>query len=276
MTDLKEFIPGLPLPISGDTRVYVIIGDPIDQVGSPLIFNAAFRELGVKAVLIPLHVSNEGLTRLFEGLRYMRNLDGIVVTVPHKMAVLEHVDDVAENAQRVGAVNAIRCEHDGRWVADNFDGRGCVVGLLKAGHELAGARVLLVGAGGAGSAVAHAFAEAGIASLHLYDTEETRLSKLVQSLNKSYKNLTISKGEVDPAGFDVVVNCTPLGMKQDDPYPVDPKRISPETLVVDVILKPFMSPLLEACAAKGCPVQPGRRMLEGQAEAILEFFGMGR
>ncbi|WP_043532031.1 shikimate dehydrogenase family protein [Litchfieldella xinjiangensis] len=274
MSTLHDGVPGLPLPISGDTRVYVIIGDPIHQVGSPLIFNAAFRELGIKAVLIPLHVASEGLDSLFDGLRHMRNLDGIVVTVPHKMDVLGLVDEVVENGRRVGAVNAIRCEPDGRWVADNFDGRGCVIGLQNAGYELDGARVLLVGAGGAGSAVAHAFADAGIASIHLHDTDDTRLSRLADSLNASHESLAVGKGDVDPAGFDVVVNCTPLGMKTDDPYPVDPTRISPQTLVVDVILKPAMSPLLEACAAKGCSVQPGRRMLDGQAEAILEFFGM--
>lgn len=270
-----EDTPGLPLPIAGDTRVYAIIGDPIAQVGSPLIFNAAFRRLGRKAVLIPLHVTSDDLPALMAGLRGMRNLDGIIVTVPHKMAVLDHIDRVETNGRRVGAVNAIRCDPDGTWVADNFDGRGCLVGLEKAGHDIAGRRVLQVGAGGAGCAVAHALADAGIGAIRIHDLDDGRRDRLVESLRAAHPDLAAEAGPPEPEGFDMVVNCSPLGMNPADPLPVAVDRLAAGTLVVDVILKPPVSPFLQAAAARGLAVQPGPRMLEGQAESILRFFGMG-
>lgn len=268
-------VPGLPLPLSGDTRVYVIIGHPIAQVGSPRVFNAAFRRLGLPAVLIPVHVQPDGLNALLRGLREMRNLDGIVVTVPHKVAVMDHLDEVQLNGRRVGAVNAIKCRADGTWVGDNFDGLGCVSGLEKAGHSLTGRRVLLVGAGGAGSAVAHAMADAGVSGMRVSDIDADRARRLSERLAAEHAGLDVEVGEADPQDFDVLVNCTPLGTRPDDPLPVAPERITPGSLVVDVILKPEISPLLEAAAKRDCATQPGRRMLEGQAEAVLDFFNTG-
>lgn len=276
MVDSARPEDGLPLPIAGDTRLYVIIGDPIVQAGSPMLFNAAFRALGQRAVLVPLQVAPARLDDLLGGLRGAGNLGGIVVTVPHKLAVLEHLDEVGASGRRVGAVNAIRCEPDGRWVGDNFDGAGCVRGLLAAGHRLEGCRVQLIGAGGAGRAVAHAFAEAGIASLAVADVATERARSLVDSLAAAHPALAVSTGLAPAPNTDVVMNCTPLGMRPDDPYPLDPERVVPGTLVVDAILKPARSPLLEACAVRGCVVQPGRPMLEGQVAEILDFFGLGR
>jgi shikimate dehydrogenase len=264
---------GLPLPLAGETRLYAIIGDPVAQVGSPGFFNAAFRALGAKAVLIPVHVGADGLPDLLRGLRAVRNLDGIVVTIPHKIEVARFLDRVAPNGRRVGAVNAIRVEKDGSWIGDNFDGVGCVRGLEKAGHRLAGRSALAVGAGGAGRAVTHAFADAGIARMRVWDIDHERREELAGHLRTHHPALAVETGPPEPEGFDVVVNCTPLGMGEADPFPIDPSRITPGSLVVDVILKPPISPLLKAAEARGCPTQAGRAMLEGQVEAVLGFFG---
>jgi shikimate dehydrogenase len=273
--DAQSAVPGLPLPISGETRLYMIIGDPIAQVGSPGVFNAAFRRLETKAVLVPVHVASEGLDALLRGLRAIRNLDGIVVTVPHKIAVLPFLDHVEANGRRVGAVNAVRIERDGAWIGDNFDGVGCVRGLEKAGHRLAGRGALIVGAGGAGRAVAHAFADAGVTRMRICDLDAGRADDLAESLRGHHPSLRVEAGQPDPAGFDIVANCTPLGMRAEDPFPINPARIDAGALVVDAILKLPVSPLLEAAAARGSPTQAGRAMLEGQVEAVLGFFGFG-
>lgn len=134
---------GLPLPINGDTRVYAIIGDPIGQVGSPRVFNTLFRERGVPAVLVPLHVSPDALEDAVRGFRAFANFDGIIVTVPHKVAVAGLVDRVGDAGKRIGAVNAIRREPDGTLLGDNFDGKGCVIGLQREGHSVSGKRTLI-------------------------------------------------------------------------------------------------------------------------------------
>ena len=264
----------LPLPIRGDTQLFVIIGDPIAQVGSPAIFNTIFRQAGAAAVLVPYHVGAEDLEDALRGFRGARNLGGIIVTVPHKIAVLPLIDDVGDSARRIGAVNAIRREPDGALIGDNFDGQGCVAGLYNKGHQVAGRRVLLIGAGGAGRAVANALADAGAGAITLYDLDPERAAALAQSICENRPSVEVRVGSPDPSGYDVVVNCSPLGMKPEDPYPVDPARLSPQTLVVDAVLKPRISPLLKAAGARGCMVQPGYRMLEGQAHAIAEFFGI--
>jgi shikimate dehydrogenase len=278
MTDAENSrdIPGLPLPLSGTTRLYAILGDPVAQVGSPAVFNAAFRRLGAPAVLVPVHVNAERLPDLVQGLRAIRNLDGFIMTVPHKIAIVGFLDRVEANGRRVGAVNAIRIERDGEkavWVGDNFDGVGCVRGLAKAGHTLAGKSVLLVGAGGAGSAVAHALADASASRMRVVDADEGRRTSLAEGLRAHHAGLAVETGAPEPGGFDVAVNCTPLGMRDDDPLPIDPARIRRGTLVVDVVVKTPPSRLLQEAQKRGCPVQGGRAMLDGQVEAILRFFG---
>lgn len=275
MTNPVPDLLGLPLPLSGETRLYAIIGDPIGQVGSPGLFNAAFRRRGAKAVLFPAHVAPQDLATMVSAFRAIRNFNGIIVTVPHKIAVMDLIDDVLPSGRRIGAVNAIRCAEDGRLVGDNFDGKGCVRALRADGHTVQGKSVLVVGGGGAGRAVAHAIADEGPARLRIIELDEARLADLIASVRSSHPGLSVEAGPAAPENFDVVINCTPLGMKEGDPYPVDPERIAPGTLVIDIILKPAISPLLRAAQARGCPVQPGIRMLEGQVDAICDFFGIG-
>lgn len=265
---------GLPLPISGDTRVYAIIGDPIAQVGSPRVFNTLFRERGAPAVLVPLHVGADDLEVAMRGLRTLRNVDGIIVTVPHKIEVAKLVDRLGDSASRIGAVNAIRREPDGTLLGENFDGKGCVIGLQRQKRTLAGRPTLIVGAGGAGSAVAHAFADEGASPITIFDVDPQRAEALAASIRSARPQIEARAGSADPAGCEVVVNCSPVGMRPEDPFPVDIGRITPDMLVVDVILKPRISRFLEAAAELGCATQPGYRMLEGQAEAVARFFGV--
>lgn len=272
MTDANN--GGLPLPLTGTTRVYAIVGDPIAQVGSPRVFNTLFRERGIEAVLVPLHVAPADLAQALRGFLACRNADGAIVTVPHKIEAAKLVDRLGDSARRIGAVNAIRRDADGATVGENFDGEGCVIGLTKAGHRLAGRNAVIVGAGGAGSAVAHALADAGVRRIVVADTDQDRANNLVASLQRAVPGLDASVGLADPAGADLVVNCTPLGSNPDDPFPMDPSRLSQDTLVVDVVLKPPITPFLQAAAAAGCATQPGFKMLEGQAEAIARFFSV--
>jgi shikimate dehydrogenase len=109
--------------------------------------------------------------------------------------------------------------------------------------------------------------------MRVVDTEEGRRIRLAEGLRAHHGALAVETGAPEPEGFDVAVNCTPLGMRDDDPLPIDPARIRPGTLVVDVVVKTPPSRLLQEAQALGCPVQAGRAMLEGQVEAILQFLG---
>lgn len=136
-----------PAPVSGTTRLYVVLGDPVVQVRSPLLVNPLLARLGVDAVLVPVHARPEHLARILDGLRCVGNVDGIFVTVPHKAAVVALADRCSPMVRIAGSANALRRDDDGSWYAENFDGLGFVAGLVAAGHEPAGRRVALVGAG---------------------------------------------------------------------------------------------------------------------------------
>lgn len=269
-----EEMSGSPLPLSGSTRVYAILGDPIAQVASPRLFNSAFRRRGAEAVLVPLHVVPSDLAAVFAAFRSSRNFDGLIITVPHKVAALGLVDEVGAMGARIGAINVIR-KQDGLLLGDNFDGIGFVRGLRQRGHELAGRRVLIVGSGGAGRAVAHAVLDEKPAAIRLFDVDHPRAEDVAGELRRVSGNIAIDFGEPDPTSFDVAVNCTSMGMKPDDPFPLFVDRLSSSTLVVDIILKPDVTPLLAEAARRGCATHVGIHMLQGQVEAVCDFFGIG-
>lgn len=261
-------------PITGATRLYCIIGHPVAPLRSPAFFNAAFRRHGIDAVFVALDIAFAAAEAGFAGLRAMRNIDGIVVTMPLKQRVLPLLDEVLPHARAVGAVNTIRRMPDGRLVGDMFDGKGGVLGLRWEGHEPRGRRVLLVGAGGAGSALAFAFALAEIGSLTIADLDMRKAQDLAARVSAAHPGLAVAAGPADPAGHDIIVNATPLGMKPGDPLPVDPARLAPGMVVFDIITNPDPSALMLAARARGCAALGGRHLYEGQAFYATRFLGI--
>lgn len=274
-TAMTERNPAEQIIIDGTTRLFAIIGDPIAQVKSPRVLNPRFVATGMDAVMIPVNVRPDHFEATVRGLMAIGNLDGIVVTVPYKSRILPLIDDVLPMAQQVGAANALRREPDGRWCGDMFDGRGLVRGLGKADVRLAGRRVMLIGAGGAGSAVAVALADAGIAALTIFDVDADKATALANRVRSAYPACAVRAGAVDLAGHDTLVNATPIGMAPGDGLPAPIDGLSADTMVVDVIIKPEITPLLAAARARGCRTFNGRIMLEGQADELAAFFGAG-
>lgn len=263
---------GLPLPLTGGTQLFAIIGDPIDQAGSPGLFNQAFRQRETPAVLVPIQVPAAALRELVSLFRQSGNWGGLVVTVPHKVAMCSLVDELGPAARRTGAVNAIRKESDGRLVGDNFDGEGFLRGLAEQGHALRGRRILVVGAGGAGRAIAHAAADAGASGITLVDRELQRADQLAAAVIAEYPALTargVRAGDERPEEHDVIVNCAPPAGQA---LPVDLSKVGERTLVVDIVLKPSWTPLLADAASRGLQTHTGIHMLSGQVEAVLAFF----
>jgi shikimate dehydrogenase len=259
--------------IDGATRLYGIVGDPVSAVRSPEVFNTMFARSGVNAVLVPLHVAADELESAWAGLSAIRNLCGLVITMPHKTRVAAFLDEVGAAGQIVGSVNAARREPDGRWRGDMFDGAGFVDGLRAEGHHPEGWNVRVCGLGGAGAAIAVALAQAGVAGLTLHDRDCGGRDGLCRRLQADFPTVRITSENSSDTSFAAVVNATPLGMKSSDPLPFDPVELPRETLVVDVITKPEMTPLLQRAANTGHPVHTGRHMHLGQARRVAEFFG---
>ena len=256
---------------SGATRVIFIVGDPIAQVKSPASVTRALRERGEDAVVVPAHVTPADLTAWAAAVLRMRNLGGLIVTVPHKFAALELCASLTPRARSIGAVNVLRRDGQGGWHGDMCDGDGYLAGLRKAGCEPTGRRALLVGAGGAGSAIAHALVDAGVASLALHEADHGRREALAEKLRR-YGFAAPDMGSDDPTGYDLVINATPMGMRPGDPLPVQVDKLSAACFVGDVVTVPAVTPLIDAARARGCGAMTGTGMFEAVCERMVDFY----
>jgi shikimate dehydrogenase len=262
-----------PAPhLTGTTRLYGLVGDPLTTAKSPELLNRLFVERRADAACVPFVVKADDLSAFVTGARAIGNLSGMLVTMPHKQRMLAFVDELHPTAREVGALNVIRCDDDGRWVGAMFDGLGCVLGMQWEGNHPASKSVLLVGAGGAGSAIAFAVASAGARTLTIFDVDERRADELAKSVAAA-TDCPTRFGAPDPRGCEIVINATALGMKPTDAMPVDPDRLEPGSIVVDIINAPEPTPLCRAARERGCRTQDGRPMHEGQAVHALRFLG---
>jgi shikimate dehydrogenase len=254
--------------------VLVLVGDPIHAAKSPQVFNPLFLAQERDAICIPMQVASDGFDAFVAGMRRVANLDGLLVTMPHKIRMAELVDELHPSAGAIGAVNIVR-NAQGRWTGAMFDGWGCVLGMLWEGHDPRGQRVFLIGAGGAGSAIAFAVAEAGARVLTIRDVNEERGQALANAVGALVPSCETRFGNADdPTAHDIIINATPLGMRVGDALPVDPMLLPVGSTVVDVITQPDPTPLCQAALSRGCRVQSGRAMHEGQAVYAAKFLDL--
>jgi shikimate dehydrogenase len=259
--------------ITGKTRLLAIVGDPIDKARSPEGFGRLLEANGHDAIMIPVHVTAADLAPVLAGLKAIGNLDGIVATMPHKGALAAAADEVRETARLVGAANVLRRRPDGRWEADMFDGQGFVAGLRSHGLAAGGRRVALLGAGGAGSAIAVSLSREGIAAITVHDLDETKAERLVRLLRGAFARIEARVAAPDLAWCDLLVNATPNGMQPDDPLPWPLSGLRSGTIVGDVTTKPEVTPFVAAARAAGAPTVTGRDMFEGQIREMAAYFG---
>ncbi|HVF63958.1 MAG TPA: ThiF family adenylyltransferase [Casimicrobiaceae bacterium] len=259
--------------IKGTTTLIAHVGYPTATFKAPMIYNPYFEQAGVDAVVVPMSIRADDYTDVFTSLFKLTNIRGALVTMPHKVTTVALLDEVSPAVAIAGSCNAVLRRDDGRLVGDMFDGEGFVRGVLRKGFRLQSASALVVGTGGVGSAIAASLAAAGVARIGLFDMDGASADALAARLRARYPALGVATGSNDPAGYDVVVNATPLGMKEGDPLPVDVSRIARGTFVGEVVMKSEMTPFLVAAQAGGCPVQVGTDMLFEQIPAYLEFFG---
>ena len=260
--------------ISGNTRVYAILADPIHHVQTPRLINALIEARGHDGIMVPFHVTTDDLPTFVAGLKRMRTLAGFIATVPHKTAIVPLCDSISDQARRVGAVNCVRREADGRLVGEILDGAGFVAGLRREGLDPGGLRVLLLGAGGAANAIAFALADAGIASLAIANRTRARSEDLVHRVSTAYPSLPVDLDGADLEAYDLIVNGTSLGLSNDDPLPLDVTHLNANHTVAEIIMSPRMTPLLAAAQAKGCRIHFGLPMLECQIEMMANFMGV--
>jgi shikimate dehydrogenase len=254
--------------ISGTTRVYAIIADPIHHVKTPETINRLFASRGEDRVMVPFHVSPADLPGVVAGLRGIQSLDGFIVTVPHKTAIVELCDSVSAAARLVGAVNVVRRTEAGLLHGDILDGAGFVAGLQQAGIDPRAKKVYLAGAGGAANAIAFALAAAGVLRLTIYNRTRAKAEELVARIGAAYPGLDLQVGSARPDGDELLINGTSLGLREADPLPFDVSALNAAQTVAEIIMQPAITPLLRAAAQIGCRTHEGLPMLLCQIELM--------
>ena len=261
--------------VSGRTRIFGIVGDPIEQVRSPEMFSAEFARRGLEALMIPVHVLPGDFEACIAQLKRVQNLDGLVFTIPYKQAAVALADRLGDQARAVGAINALARRPDGQWTGDIFDGLGCVEAFRRRAYAIRDRRVMLIGAGGAGSAIGVAFAHECPRSFRLFDPDRARAAALAAKIRGISQAIEVTTGGPVTHDIDLLLNASPVGMLSDPRVPVDISEIDAEVIVFDAIVNPEPTRLLAMAEARGCRTVYGREMMRGQVSKMADFFSGG-
>jgi len=254
-----------------------LIGHPVGHSKSPEMMNRALRACGLPFVYLAFDVSPSELGAAVRGMQAL-GFRGWNVTIPHKVAVLEHLDEVEETAREIGAVNTV-VSRDGRLIGYNTDSEGYLRSLVdETGLVLADQRVLILGAGGAARAVAHALAGAGVESITIANRTREKAERLAESLRRKVAARAVSLSELERVVGEttLLVQTTSVGMHPEtEAIPIDPSLLHDRMTVSDLVYRPRKTLLLREAEARGARIHGGLGMLLHQAALAFEKW-MGR
>ena len=261
--------------ITGNTRIYGIIGDPVEHSLSPLMHNEAFKELNLNCVYIPFHVRQKELQRAVKGVKSL-GICGFNVTIPHKIPIVRYLDEIEKEAAHIGAINTV-VTRNGKLIGYNTDGAGAYHALQAAGSDPKDKRVIILGAGGAARAIAFHLAPLSRDLVILNRTREKAVSLALElkktGLNVTGRGLTPQTLSDELWETDILINATSLGMyPRVDETPVDRGLIHPKMTVFDIVYNPQETKLLQATRKAGAKVVRGLQMLIYQGILAFEIW----
>lgn len=260
----------MSISLNGRTRLFPLLGDPIIYARSPDWLSKHMAERGMNMISLPLEVPEGKLEVVLAGLAATTNVDGFSLTMPHKISGYPYCATHSEVSQLLGVVAAARRNKDGTWHGHTTDGDAFVKAQIDNGARIRDARVLVLGCGGAGSAIAISMLEAGAREVVVHDADPARAERLV-SLLRDKHGKRIEAGSSDPRGFDVISNATPMGMEEGDPLPLDTSLLSASMFVGDVVAGHEETPLIKAAREAGCRTADGDAMVVAVLDVMCDF-----
>ena len=258
--------------VNGKTRVYGIVGDPIEQVRSPEMVTWEMQKRDHNAVLIPMHIARDEFDTVMPHIMRMRNLDGLIFTIPFKAQAIALAKTLGPQASQIGAINALKKHSNGAWSGEIFDGIGCVEAFKQRGITLQDKRLQLIGLGGAGSAICVALAYEKPKLLRLFDINAQTTERMAKMVNTISPQTVVEVGLPLAEGIDILLNASPVGMLSDARLPLAVQQFKKELIVFDAIVMPENTPLLSLAQDCGCQVVRGREMMLGQISKIVDYF----
>ena len=258
--------------VNGATKLLFIVGDPIAQVRSPLIYNPKILAAGRNCILVPLLVPQAEFEQTIQSVMRIGNLEGLIITFPFKERMMPFLQKISADAALIGAVNAVKKNEHGEWQGDIFDGIGMIRAVQALGQSAENRHVLLYGAGGAGKAIAAALCSNKVRRLTIIDRNESKAQALVETLARHYPEIALGSTNRQIEDYDMLVNATPVGMAEKDTYVQWSGTLHKGVTVVDIVPYPTTTPLLALAQQCGCPHTNGQAMIQGQSDAVLEYF----
>lgn len=260
----------MTINLNGRTRLYPLLGDPIIYARSPDWLSKHMASRGMNMISLPMEVPEGQLGIVMAGLAATRNVDGLSLTMPHKSVGFGYCATVSETSRLLRVVSAIRRNADGSWHGHTTDGDAFVKAQIDNGAEVAGARVLVLGAGGAGSAIVISMLDAGAETVVVHDVDRSRAEDLVDLLREKAGS-RVEVGANDPTDFDLVCNATPMGMVEGDPLPLDPALLRDSMFVGDVVAGHGETALIKAAREAGCRTADGDAMVVAVLDVMCDF-----
>ncbi|AJE46838.1 shikimate dehydrogenase family protein [Celeribacter indicus] len=260
----------MTINLNGRTRLFPLLGDPIIYARSPDWLSKHMAERGMNCISLPMEVPDGKLKVVMDGLAATGNVDGICLTMPHKVTGRQYCATVSETSRLIGVVSALRRNSDGSWHGHTTDGDAFVKAQIDNGARVEGARVLVLGAGGAGSAIVISMLDHGAREVVVHDADDSRAQKIVRLLKEKAGD-RVRTGTSDPTGFDLVSNATPMGMAEGDPLPLDPAKLDAATFVGDVVAGHGQTPLIKAAREAGCRTADGDAMVVAVLDVMCDF-----
>jgi len=258
--------------INGKTRVYGIVGDPIEQVRSPEMVTWEMQKRQNNAVLIPMHVARDEFDSVMPDIMRIQNLDGLIFTIPFKARAIALAKTLGPQASQIGAINALKKNSNGDWSGEIFDGVGCVEAFKRRGIPIHDKRLQLIGLGGAGSAICLAMAYEKPKLMRLFDINPLTTERMVKMVNTISPQTIVEVGAPHADGIDILLNASPVGMLSDSRLPLAVETLKNGLVVFDAIVMPENTPLLTLAIDCGCEVVRGREMMLGQISKIVDYF----
>ena len=246
--------------INTQTQLYGVIGHPIAHSHSPAMLNAAFFATGINSVYLAFDVTD--LPSAIAGIRAL-NIRGIAVTIPHKVTVMDLLDEIDDTASRIGAVNTIT-NNNGKLTGTNTDAHGAITALEEHTGNLKGADIVILGAGGAARAVAHGAAQKG-ATIHILNRTASKGEALAAEINATFHPLSQLHKTPQTIPYDILINTTSVGMHPDfNDSPIPPEALLPGTYIMDIIYNPLKTRLLHDAETRNCKTIDGLSMFVHQ------------
>ena len=265
--------------IAGNTALYLLPGDPVTNVRLPRMFNSVFERFGIDAVMAPVQVARRDLAVFVKAAFLAKNVRGMAIAPPHKPLLVDLLDGCGLFGRVAGSVNVVRRIDNGELEGDLFDGEGLLGALDRCNIPFRGKRVLIVGAGVSAAAIGVALAEGGTVNgaehIAFHDLVAGKAAGVAAQLDAFFDATTVAVDSSDPAGYDLVINATPLGLKPEDALPFDVARMDAHAAVFDILLRNQPTPLVRAARERGLNAQAGFEMLVQQIPHYLDFFGHG-